>query len=86
MFGKPKRQFEVTLSEQDLGDFLDGNQDYMNQYRAELERRLGKLGNAGVTISRNALNDKILVDGERDDDGIVFEVMNRMVNDWGWLK
>lgn len=88
MFGKKSkaREFEVILSEQDLGDFLDGNQNWMEQYRAELERRLRKIGRADVTISRNALNDRITVDGERDEDGVVTEVMNQMVNDWSWLK
>lgn len=85
MFGKSKTQYEVILSEQDLGDFLEGNGDWMEQYRAELERRLNNIGTADVTISRNALNDRITVDGERDENGVVAEVMNRMVNDWSWL-
>lgn len=75
----------VILSEQDLGDFLEGNQDYMEAYRAELERRLTEyFSYASVEIDSNALADKIDIDGEPDN-GEVAHVMNQMVNDWDWL-
>ena len=75
----------VVLSEQDLGDFLEGNQACMDAYATELGKRLTNyFGEADVEISRNALTDKIDVDGEGDD-GTVGQIMNRMVNDWSWL-
>lgn len=81
--------YQVILSKQDLAEFLEDNQDWMNQYRAELETRLATDGDtAEVEISQNALSDKITVDGEADSDEIetVHAVMESMVSDWGWLK
>jgi hypothetical protein len=85
--------YTVKLSEQDLSDFLDDNQDWMEQYRAELEQRLGKYGEASVEISRNALRDKIIVNDdasdfdEDDEKAFVGEVMTRMANEMDyWLK
>jgi hypothetical protein len=75
----------VILSEQDLSDFLDGNQTYMDAYANELTRRLtDHFDSANVCIDGNALSDKIDVDGEPDN-GEVAHIMNQMVNDWSWL-
>lgn len=75
----------VILSEQDLSDFLEGNQVYMTAYANELNRRLvDYFGAAYVEIDRNALSDSIDVDGESDN-GEVAHIMNQMVNDWSWL-
>lgn len=71
----------VVLSEQDLAEFLDGNEEYMDKYAEELASRLGDVfDSAEVEISRNALSDEIDIDGEPDD-GTVAEVMNQMGND-----
>jgi hypothetical protein len=75
----------VILSEQDLSDFLEGNQAYMTAYANELSRRLTDyFGAANVEINSNALSDSIDVDGEPDD-GEVAHIMNQIVNDWSWL-
>ncbi len=74
--------FNVILSAQDLSDFMEGNADYMEQYRAELERRLSQFGEANVEISQNALDDKI----DEPEEGTVAEVMNQMVNNWSWFN
>lgn len=77
-------KYTVQLSQQNLADFLDDNSEYMESYRAELERQLGQIGTAEVEISRNALNDIIMVDDDAyDDEGIeiVQSVMARMGND-----
>jgi hypothetical protein len=81
--------FEITLSKQDLAGFLNDNDSWMDQYRAELETQLATDGNtANVKIDGNALSDKIVFDGESDSEEveIVYAVMDRMVNDWSWLK
>ncbi len=78
-------KYTVRLSEQDLGEFLDGNQEWMEQYRAELGRRLSQFGEADVEISRNALQDSLQIDGDGDD-GFIAETMSRMVSDWSWLQ
>ena len=76
----------VILSEQDLRDFLEGNQEHMDAYVAELKRRLTEyFGSADVEIDRNALTDQKDVDGERDDNQTIDHIMNQMVNDWSWL-
>lgn len=76
-----KQTAHVTLSQQDLADFLNDNADYMESYRAELERRLADhYGAAEVEISRNALEDKIDINGEPDD-GSVLAIMAQMAND-----
>jgi len=77
-------KFLVELSRQNLADFLEDNADFMEQYRAELETRLNQIGTASVEIT-NSLQDKIQVNDDADD-GTVAEVMNRMGNDWTWLK
>jgi hypothetical protein len=75
----------VVLSAQDLGDFLEDNQKQMDAYASELQQRLGKqFDSAEVEISRNALSDKIAIDGEPDD-GTVEAVMARMTENWDWL-
>lgn len=79
----------VILSRQDLADFLDDNNDWMNQYRSELNRRLAQYGTATVEISRNALIDKIVgADGDNDYKAqqIVLDQMEKMGNDWSWLN
>jgi hypothetical protein len=75
----------ITLSRQDLADFLEGNEQHMDAYASELQSRLSKaFGDAEVEISRNALTDRFDLDNE-DDQHTVNEIMNRMVNDWSWL-
>ena len=77
----------VILSEQDLSEFLEDNQDYMDKYVAELSRRLAEsFDTVIVEVDSNALSDKIDIDGERDDEGIVGHIMNLVVNDWSWLN
>jgi hypothetical protein len=74
----------VILSEQDLSDFLDGNQAYMTAYADELNRRLiDYFGDAEVVIDNNALTDKKDVDGDQSDE--IDHIMNQMVSDWNWL-
>jgi hypothetical protein len=74
----------VILSEQDLSDFLDGNQAHMTAYADELNRRLTDyFGDAEVVIDNNALTDKKDVDGDQSDE--IDHIMNQMVSDWNWL-
>ena len=82
-----KQTVTVTLSEQDLGDFLEDNQNYMDAYASELQRRLTDyFGSAIVTVDSNTLTDKIEIGDDGDgDDGTVAHIMNQMVNDWDWL-
>lgn len=76
----------VILSEQDLGDFLEDNQEYMAAYEKELEKRLrNHFGSASVTIDSNALTDEIIIDNEIVIDDEVAHIMNLMTNDWNWL-
>ena len=91
------RTIRITLSDQDLSDFLDDNQAHMSAYAAELRRRLVEFYTGcevEVTIRRNALVDKfefysddveweMQADRHAED---VQEIMNRMVNDWSWLQ
>jgi hypothetical protein len=75
----------VVLSEQDLADFLDSNEEYMEAYRSELQRRLAEYyGSVSVEIDANALTDKFDLPDD-DDRSEVDHIMNLMVNDWSWL-
>jgi hypothetical protein len=76
----------VVLSQQDLSDFLNDNRAQMDAYAQELQTRLAKRFDAAVVeISRDALVDKVDIDGEPDESQIVTSIMDRMVNDWFWL-
>ena len=76
----------VILSEQDLSDFLEENQQYMEAYRFELECRLTEyFGEATVEIS-NCLTDSINIDNDPDDFDVTDQIMNQMVHDWSWLE
>lgn len=82
------KKLEVRLSRQDLGDFLEENSDWMEQYRAELQRRLeGYDYDATVEITGD-LSDKVIVDDDDDYEAKndVWTAQNQMVNDWEWLK
>lgn len=81
-------EITIILSEQDLADFLDNNTNAMDAYVNELHRLIVdyyETENVGVYYSANQLTDSINIDGEDDDEGIIAELMNRMVNDWSWL-
>ena len=78
----------VILSQQDLGEFLEDNLEYMEAYRAELEKRLTKyFGDSTVEISANHLTDKFNLSEEESDDDlpIIQDIMAKMTNDWSWL-
>lgn len=76
----------VILSEQDLSEFLEGDEGYMEAYRAELARRLTEhFDDVNVEIDSNYLVDSIDIDGEQDERGFVNQIMNDMVSDWDWL-
>ena len=81
--------YRMILSEQELSDFFEGNQSQMEQYADELERRLATDGDtARVVIERNALVDKLTVDGDepsREDDEMVDAIIADMTNSWEWL-
>jgi len=77
----------IVLSEQDLSEFLEGNEAYMSAYADQLQKRAAAYYEAAavtVDISANALTDTFDIDGEGDD-GTIAHIMNEMVNDWDWL-
>lgn len=80
---------QVTLSEQNLADFLEADRGDMEKYRAELHHRIiNYYGDAEVEIDRNALSDKITttdVDQEDDTKFVVRHMMGQMTEDWSWL-
>lgn len=80
-------EISVVLSEQNLGEFLEGNREYMDAYAAEMQKRLSEhFDSAEVEISRSALEDKIFVDDELVNGNDAYSyVADKMVNDWSWL-
>lgn len=79
-------KINVQLSRQDLGDFLEDNENWMEQYRAELQRRLVVLGWATDVEISDVLSDNIIADDEDQAKEVVGAVMAQMGNDWDWLK
>ena len=77
---------KVTLSEQDVADFLEGKEDYMEAYRVELERQLAfHFGSASVDLDFDTLVDKFEFDNNVDR-AAVDHIMSLVANDMAsWL-
>lgn len=93
-------EIKINLSEQDLSDFLEDNENYMQQYCETLQAKLQiKYPDAEVDVDvyPNQLTDKLIVDGEvvefdetdemeADVHADWDQIASDMVNDWSWLK
>lgn len=88
ILGVPREYVVVQLSRQNLAEFLDDNQNWMEQYQAELQRQLTGYGYEADVEIRNVLSDHITGNGDNEDElkEVVQAIQGRMVNDWSWLK
>jgi hypothetical protein len=66
--------YDIELSRQDLAEFLDENEQYMESYRAELEAQLATGGDTASVEITDTLTDKFWVDDDIAEHKDVFHI------------